>query len=146
MYSYQLASIEELDNLVYDSLVTDSELFHKYHIAAPCNAFKGLNYVIQAIKEADKQYGITLYKITYMGTFTAGFVAIFDNILYSFGINLHHRNTEAVYAFWLLLEKHFGDKEYFCTLHNKNTRAISFLEKECEQKIVNDNDTTTLCL
>jgi hypothetical protein len=146
MYGHQIVSIEELDNIVYDTLVTDSELFSKYHIQAPCNIYKGLQYIINSIKEADKEYGVTVIKITYMGSYTAGFIVCFDNILYSFGINVHYRDTAAATMFWEALDKFFEGKPFFCTLHNRNTRAIKFLEK-WEGSILNiDNNTTTICL
>ena len=50
------------------------------------------------------------------------------DVLHSFGININHRTKKTFKRFMEILENFFEDK-IIVGLHNKNTRAISFLEK-----------------
>lgn len=147
MLAYKETDIEELDNIVYDTLVTDSELFAKYHISAPCNPNKGLTYILKTIKEANKtvEGGVNIIKLTESG-YTIGFVVYFNDILYSFGINKHQRNKEVVDFFWETLDKIFEGNPFFCTLHNRNTRAIKFLQNADGSAFNIDENYTTICL
>ena len=147
MYTHSEVDIEELDNIVYDTLVTDSELFSKYHIFAPCTINKGLKHILDSINEfrAALPKEVRIYKLHSL-EYTAGFFVVSDEILYSFGISKHHRCSEAVEAFWRGIDEVFEGRTFLCTLHNKNTRAIDFLLKGDGEIIEQDDKTTKICL
>ena len=124
---------------IQETFSGDKELFEKFHIlkSTEDNCIKDTiskieesyesvgnlieNYTFYGLKEEGKKVG-------YFTKYQAREGRYLIDVLHSFGININHRNKKTFKRFMEILENFFEDK-IIVGLHNKNTRAISFLEK-----------------
>ena len=136
---------EELRALIELSFKGDAELMDKYHIKAPCTLDEAVNNTHAIIdpfyehgfwKDKIQAFALTVNDVDNPSTPTKlGFTVIAlegGNVperLFSFGLNIKHRNRHIVSGWFNQLDKVFGGKEYYTQLHDRNTRAIDFLEK-----------------
>jgi hypothetical protein len=125
------------DNYVYETFKDDKELFEKFHILKSTEE----NCVKDTISKIDEFYDNINSSMSYnfyglkedgkkIGYFTKCDIkeGKYNEILHSFGININHRNKKTFKRFMEILENFFDDK-IVVGLYKKNTRAISFLEK-----------------
>jgi hypothetical protein len=124
------------ENYVWDTFKNDAELFEKYHILKSTeeNCIKD---TISKIEESYEGVGTLIESYNFYGLKQdderVGYFTKYEtkddvDVLHSFGININHRNKKTFKKFMDILENFFSDK-IIVGLHNKNTRAITFLEK-----------------
>ena len=134
-----ITSREIREKYVTETFSGDKELFEKYHIVKGSEE-QCINDTIIKIEESYDGIGTIIESYTFYGlkedNQTIGYFTKFEakegrylvDVLHSFGININHRNKKTFKRFMDILENFFSDK-IIVALHNKNTRAISFLEK-----------------
>lgn len=134
----EIITSRELRELyVKETFSGDKQLFEKYHIIKSSEE-NCINDTISKIEESfdtDLVENYTFYGLKEDGN-KIGYFTKFDKredrylieMLHSFGININHRNKKTMSRFMQILENFFDDR-IIVGLYNKNTRAISFLEK-----------------
>ena len=115
----------------------DKELFEKFHILKSTeeNCIKDTISKIEESYDSDLVENYTFYglkedgkKVGYFTKFQKREGRYLVDVLHSFGININHRNKKTFKRFMEILENFFEDR-IIVGLYKKNTRAISFLEK-----------------
>lgn len=123
----------------------DTEL-SKYHILGGETIEKCVVDTVYRILDVSTQYDLRFYKVM-NNKQPIGFFVLGDKFLFSFGINVKFRNKE-VLTEWFAIVKKLLHNSFFSVMNDKNTRAISFLEKQ-GMKIKNrdeQNKTVTLTI
>lgn len=110
--------------IAYDG---DQELFDKYHVA-PCDFFHACMITLEMIRDTAKQEKLSYYKVVYK-QINIGYVVIFHDFLYSYGINPKFRKKEILIQWWAEIKKLLG-KRFVTMLYENNIRALKFLEKQ----------------
>jgi TRAP-type uncharacterized transport system substrate-binding protein len=115
----------------------DKELFEKYHIirSTEDNCIKDtINKIEEFYDNISSSMSYKFYGLKEDGKIVGYFTKCeikegkYNEILHSFGININHRNKKTFKRFMEILENFFDDR-IVVGLYKKNTRAISFLEK-----------------
>jgi hypothetical protein len=78
------------------------------------------------------------YKVIYQKK-PIGYFVIFENTLYSFGINIKYRKKDILLSWWQQLKKTLK-KGFNCYLDEQNERAINFLEKNNMKVVEKDEE------
>jgi hypothetical protein len=127
------------EKYVEDAFKADKDLFEKYHILKS-NEETCIIDTISKIEESYESIGSSIISYTFYGLKEdgkrIGYFTKYETkrgigsieILHSFGININHRNKKTFKRFMDILENFFEDR-ILVGLYKKNTRAISFLEK-----------------
>lgn len=137
MITIKKISINELPKLVALSYEKDEEFFAKYH-GDNSTYIACVNAELLNIYQMAEKHKMDYYKVVYMKKPIGYFVACDDICLYSFSINMRFRKKEILIKWFSEIKKQMKTG-FWCCLYQKNTRAISFLEKN-RMKIVETND------
>lgn len=143
MVTIKKISVNELPKLVQMAYEGDGELI-KYAPAHRSDYMSNVNGELFNIYELAQDKRMRYYKVIYQKKPIGYFVA-FENVLYSFSINIKYRRKDILLSWWQELTKTFN-KGFLCYLDSINERAINFLEKN-RMKIENinkENNVTTL--
>lgn len=134
----EIITSKELRELyVKETFEGDKELFEKFHIikSSEENCIKDTISKIEESYDSDLVENYTFYglkedgkKVGYFTKFQKREGRYLVDVLHSFGININHRNKKTFKRFMEILENFFEDR-IIVGLYKKNTRAISFLEK-----------------
>lgn len=134
----EIITSKELRELyVKETFEGDKELFEKFHIikSSEENCIKDTISKIEESYDSDLVENYTFYglkedgkKVGYFTKFQKREGRYLVDVLHSFGININHRNKKIFKRFMEILENFFEDR-IIVGLYKKNTRAISFLEK-----------------
>jgi hypothetical protein len=125
------------EKYVEDAFSGDKELFEKYHIirSTEDNCIKDtINKIEEFYDNISSLMSYNFYGLKEDGKRIGYFTKCeikegnYNEILHSFGININHRNKKTFKRFMEILENFFDDR-IVVGLYKKNTRAISFLEK-----------------
>jgi len=125
------------EKYVEDAFSGDKELFEKYHIirSTEDNCIKDtINKIEEFYDNISSSMSYKFYGLKEDGKIVGYFTKCeikegkYNEILHSFGININHRNKKTFKRFMEILENFFDDR-IVVGLYKKNTRAISFLEK-----------------
>lgn len=120
----------------------DYELFEKYHV----NQFgidEAVDSTVEMINNVSNQVDMRYFKVQYNDE-NIGYVTVFKNNLYSFGININYRTPKILNEFWEYIKVILGDS-FICMLFPNNTRAINWLLK-CGMDIVKDVEDNAVVL
>lgn len=126
MVTLKKISVGELPNLVQIAFKGDEELFNKYY-QFKMDEMGCVNTTLLKIYETAKLKKLNYYKVVYSQK-PIGFVVYFDNLLYSFGIELKHRKKDILLHWWDKITKTMP-KQFACMLYAHNERAINFLKR-----------------
>jgi len=110
--------ITELLPYIQTAFDADSEL-STYHISDTDYA----NHTYNEILKTAEILPLTCYKVS-----EYGFTVTSPGLLYSFGINVNHRDKKTLETWFFNLRNILGSFEV--VLHNKNSRAINHLIKQ----------------
>jgi hypothetical protein len=83
---------------------------------------------MEMIRDASKVKKLSYYKAVYK-QIPIGYVVLFNDCLYSFGINKKYRKKEILIDWWSSVRSLMG-KNFFTALYKNNERAINFLVKQ----------------
>jgi hypothetical protein len=132
-----VTSKELREKYVGDVFSGDKELFEKYHIlkSTESNCIKDtIGKIEEFFDNISSSMSYKFYGLKEDGKIVGYFTKCeikegkYNEILHSFGININHRNKKTFKRFMEILENFFDDR-IVVGLYKKNTRAISFLEK-----------------
>ena len=121
--------------IAYDK---DQDLFDKYHIGK-CDFAGAVMSTVAMIREASKERNLSYYKVVYKQT-PIGYVVVFPDFLYSYGINPKFRKKEILVDWWGQVRKLLG-RNFATQLYPNNTRAADFLVKNGMKAYEQENDT-----
>jgi hypothetical protein len=116
----------QLHNAIICAFKGDIELIEKYHVVG-LTLNKCVEDTYDKIIEAIHQYPLEMHQIVHNGE-VIGYSIICKaySFLYSFAINIEHRNAKVVGA-WFDKVCEQLQNNFTCALWAKNTRAIGFL-------------------
>lgn len=130
MIKFEKISLDELKKLIYLSCENDNELVEKYH---SLNLNKNKSYTLEdcvnetfeRIVNAEEEVGVDIYKVLYQGE-EIGYVALFEDILYSYAIAMKYRTKEILSLWWKGICE-LLDGEFVTMIYSNNTRCLNFL-------------------
>lgn len=125
MIELQKISYPQLEKYVALAYENDIELMAKFHVEPDMPFEKCVSRTMEMIKEVEAFKKPIYYKILHNKQ-PIGYVATFDNFLYSFGINQKFRKKDILIA-WFNEVKRILKGEFFSMLYANNQRAILFL-------------------
>ncbi len=132
----------ELPDYIKIAYEGDEDLFKKYHVEE--FDFKdAVNSTVGMIDLISQQVQMVYFKIQEDSN-DIGYLVVFKNNLYSFGINKNYRTAKILFEFWSYIKKILGDS-FICMLFPNNTRAINWLIK-CGMSIVEGVEETAVTL
>jgi hypothetical protein len=79
------------------------------------------------INEMSEQRKLTYYKVLWQKK-PIGYVVVFQDFLYSFGINIKFRVSKILSSWWDEVVKALNGR-FICMLFSNNTRAIEYLKR-----------------
>ena len=129
--------IIELKECIKVAYEGDIDLLTTYHVDN-FSLDEAVNSTLQMIEITSHEIAIFSYAVCNESG-VIGYLTIAKNNLYSFGINIKHRNKETLKMFWDKINEtlKYG---FICTLYPNNTRAINWLKKSG----MTQSDTITL--
>lgn len=153
MVQLQEIGIEQLRPLIAVAFSGDHALLENYHISPGTLDHCADNTFGMILENADFYKGdMQLFRID-KDNAAIGYTVVIKNEklpneLYSFGINIAHRNRETLKK-WLSEVEKILAKQYYIVLWSKNTRAIDFFAKNKfsvlrNSKYLNDETKTLL--
>lgn len=129
---------KELEAYVMAAFSGDQVLLNKYHIKPGQVTDCTLDTVDRIVDSSEKMrmscYGFEI------GTQKIGFVAMAPGLLYSFGLNINHRDSQTVGQWWKWIEQQLGGI-FSSVMNKKNKPAIGFLKKQ-GMKVIRKNEET----
>ena len=140
MVTIKKISVNELPRLVQMAYEGDGAMF-QYMPEHRSDYMSNVNGELFNIYELAQDKRMRYYKVIYQKKPIGYFVA-FENVLYSFSINIKYRQKNILLSWWQELARTFN-KGFLCYLEEKNQRAIKFLEKN-RMKVENINEKTKL--
>ena len=123
--------LEELKSYIKVAYEKDEDLLQKYHVAiydledAVDETYRMIEVTDELVLNSGEEmehFGVELNKEK------IGYLCTFQNNLYSYGINIDHRNKEILSEFWNKIKSVVGESFISC-LYDNNTRAINWLKK-----------------
>jgi hypothetical protein len=126
MIRFVKISKNELQELVELAYKGDQELLDKYHVGK-FTLFEAVSSTMGMINEMSEQQKLTYYKVLWQKK-AIGYVVVFQDFLYSFGVNIKFRIAEILTSWWNEIMKVLGGR-FICMLFKNNTRAIEYLER-----------------
>lgn len=137
-------TLPELIRIAYEG---DEDLLNKFHVDKfdINGAVASTLWMIEQTDEREYEE-MDHYKVSLDGT-PIGYVSLFPNFLYSFGININYRTKEILTEWWAKVKEIFGGK-FITMLYPNNERAIEFCKKQgmVEVPDIEDNCVTLLNL
>jgi hypothetical protein len=119
-------SKNELQDVIELSYRDDEELLNKYHVAR-FTLHEAVSSTMGMINEMAEQRKLTYYKVLYDKK-PIGYVVVFEDFLYSYGINVKFRVKNVLSAWWDEVVKILKGR-FITMLYKNNTRAIEFLQR-----------------
>jgi len=143
MIELKKIGIFDLQKYIYIAYEGDCELLEKYHVEKfeieEHAAMSTLNMIRLTSNDVEmRNYGV------YDNGKAIGYLCVFDNFLYSFGINKKQRQMNVLVDFWENILYVLG-KSFITMLYPNNTRAINWLKK-CGMVEVKEVETNCITL
>lgn len=135
------SKLKEAVDIAYED---DIELFDKYHIIkGSCG--ECVNKTMELIKEVSEYTPMVYYHVVWNGVMI-GYVCRFEDVLYSYGLNIAYRRKKILCEWWEEVGILMGG--YFKTfLFSNNERARDFLHRNgCKTVAEKDNILTLIKL
>lgn len=104
----------------------DNDLLTKYHIDN-YNFEQAVDVTMQMISLTSKDVKMSFFGVVNNNE-NIGYLCVFSNNLYSFGINIKKRTKEVLSEFWSSIKEVLGNS-FICMLFKNNIRAIKYLQK-----------------
>lgn len=104
----------------------DGELLDKYHVKK-YTFEEAVNETVRMIEITAKGLFMKYYAVC-LDEIRIGYLALFSNNLYSFGINIKYRTPEILSDVWSNIKRILGNS-FICMLYPNNTRAINWLKR-----------------
>lgn len=104
----------------------DNDLLTKYHIDN-YNFEQAVDVTMQMISLTSKDVKMSFFGVVNNNE-NIGYLCVFSNNLYSFGINIHNRSKEVLSQFWIHIKEVLGNS-FISMLFPNNTRAINWLKR-----------------
>lgn len=123
----------ELKKYVEVAYLEDLDLMKKYHVNENYNLEEAVTETLRMIEVTSESVDMKYFGVT-LGEENIGYLCIFKNNLYSFGININYRIKEILIAFWENIITVLNDG-FITMLYPNNLRAINWLQK-CGMVIV----------
>lgn len=130
-------SKNEIQPLIEIAYKDDQKLLDEYHIAKFTHVHEAVLSTMGMINEMSEQQKLSYYKVV-CGDKAVGYVVVFQDFLYSFGLNIKYRISNILSEFWSGIVKVLG-RRFICMLYANNERAGKFLLKS-GMKIINISD------
>lgn len=127
MISLKKITIFELPKLVKISYEGDEDLLNKYHVDK-FSLEDAVESTMGMIEETNGAVKMQFFKVL-LFNLEIGYLAIFENFLYSFGINIKFRAKNILMQYWDLIKKELGDS-FITMLYPNNERAINWVKKQ----------------
>ncbi len=124
---------QELPDLIRIAYEGDKDLLDKYHVDK-FDIHGAVASTLFMIAETENGVDMTHYKVA-LGDISIGYISVFENFLYSFGINKEYRKKEILIEWFEKVKEVLGYK-FITMIYPNNSRAINFLKKQ-GMKIVN---------
>lgn len=121
-------NIDEFEKAIEIAFMDDTELFDKYHVINGDSEASIADTKFR-IKDIELYLPVERFLLKKENN-TIGFTCLskIKNILYSFGININHRDKDTVLEWFSEVKRMLSDN-FVCILHKKNTRAVSFMKR-----------------
>lgn len=119
--------IEDLKEYIEVAYEGDDELMEKYHIKENITFKEAVDITWMIISETNSQVPMKHFGVLCDGE-KVGYISVFENNLYSFGVNVKHRNGEVLKEFWDKITQQISSG-FITMLYKNNTRAIKFLKR-----------------
>ncbi len=127
-------SADDLRQYIELAFCDDNDLLTRLHIS-PGTSTHCVDHTLGLINESREFYGVDMevYAIILDEKTPIGFTVLIKNEsipneLYSFGININHRNQENLLPWLGEIKERLGDP-YYVVLWKKNERAVSFFKR-----------------
>ncbi len=101
MITLNKISINKLPEVIEIAYEGDNDLFEKYHVQR-FTLKESVISTLKMINDTAKEYKTKCYKVIYNKQ-SIGYVALYGDILYSFGINIRFRKKDILLAWWNIL-------------------------------------------
>jgi len=137
MVTIKKISVNELPKLISLVYEGDNDLF-KNLPGMRSNYMTKVNGELLNIYQMAENRRLCYYKVIYQKK-PIGYFVIFENTLYSFGINIKYRKKDILLSWWQQLKKTLK-KGFNCYLDEQNERAINFLEKNNMKVVEKDEE------
>ena len=134
----QKISFYELPQAVEVSYEGDKALLQKYHVAPNMTLKQCVMETMKMIFATSKHYQLSYYKVLNEKK-CIGYIVVFDEFLYSFGLNIKSRTKEIKEAFWQEIKELLGDR-FAASLYDNNFRACKYLENQGMIIITHDKE------
>jgi hypothetical protein len=121
----------ELKRYVEIAYKGDEDLLSKYHVAEYTldEAVEETLRMIYSTSLEVESNGDKMYNFyVSFDNKPIGYLSVFKNNLYSFGINIEYRTKEILSDFWNEIKEVLGNN-FMSVLYPNNTRAIGYLQK-----------------
>jgi len=136
-------SIFELKSFVSISYSGDKELLEKYHVEEYETEEQAVNSTMNMIRMTSEEVDMKCYSV-FEEKEAIGYLCVFDNFLYSFGIKKEKRKMPILVDFWANILDILGSS-FITMLYPNNVRAINWLRK-CGMVEVKEVETNCVTL
>lgn len=143
MVTIKKISVNELPKLIQMSYEGDNGIF-KYLPGNHSHYMTSVNGELLNIYQLSKDKRLRYYKVIYQKK-PIGYFVTFENVLYSFAINIKYRKKDILLHWWKELKKTLN-KGFTCYLDEQNERAINFLQKNNMKISDKDEENKTVIL
>lgn len=127
---FKIQKTKEYERVISACYETDPELIEKFHALAPTTKQLAVQHTVRTFKGIES---LVMYEIVKDGETIAYFgkETVYDrpDFLCGFFIIPEYRTREFVIKFWKILKSKYKSI-IFCSIYNKNVRALRFLKKK----------------
>lgn len=140
----KITSKDKILNAIEIGFQNDMDLFQKYHYLNTQDEKTCSFHTFKSVIEFCDTYAGEFFEVL-IEDIVIGFTVISKpyNILYSFAINIEHRNIDNL-ATWFEMVSFLLQENFTCLLYAKNERAIEFLVKNGMYIFQKDEDLVSL--
>ena len=140
MIRLEKITVRELRKIISLSYENDLELFEKYHIV---KGFENcVNSTMALIEEMILLKPLENYSVIYKGK-KIGYVIKYEDVLYSYAINIRYRKKKILVSFWFEVCK-LMNGIFRTFLYSNNIRAKNFLIRNGMNLVKEENNIITL--
>jgi hypothetical protein len=119
--------LNELPPLIRLSYEGDNELWETQHAIPFDNIDDAVGLTCHMIEQMAVEKDLSAYKIIWQKK-DVGYFVVFDQFLFSFGVNINFRKKDLLIGWWGWVKKYLKNN-VLCILYPHQNRALGFLQK-----------------
>lgn len=129
--------VSQIKEAVWIAYEDDIELMDKYHIL-PASHEDCVLMTVGLIEDASNEKPMENYNVLWNNVLI-GYTCKYEDVLYSYGLNIAYRRKSILHDWWGAVEKMMGDN-FKTYLYSNNSRAKDFLERNGLTTINEENN------